>query len=257
MASTKIDLDVAMRFFTPVAIVLAWAGLIRLIFAGYSGPGGRLVVLALSAACALLAYAWIFSVNLYYERALYFAAIVVAAAAACAVWRTQAAFIRPLLIAATVGYLAAAGLTHAVSSGDYYSILTRDSHNALTWVRDTTQEEDVVLTDRCSAFLLEFLSQRPTVAAFPPELLVSSEEAAVAADARVMLVGGRSQLALFDKYGIDYVVFDSRCPDFSAPLVLANLNSEPFLTPVVDFGPVSVYRNVREVAGEALTHATW
>jgi hypothetical protein len=256
MASTKLDFDVAMRFFTPIAIVLAWAGLVRLVFASYSGAGGRLVVLALSAACALLAYAWVFSVNLYYERALYFAAIVVAAAAACAVWRTHAALIRPLLITAIVGYLVATGLTHAVSSSAYYSILTRDSYNALTWVRDTTQEDDVVLTDYCSAFLLEFVSQRPTVAAFPPELLASSEEAAVAADARVMLLDGRSQRALFDKYGIDYVVFDARCPEFNASLVLANLDSEPFLTPVIDFGPVTVYRNLRAVAGEAPTHVT-
>ena len=53
------------------------------------------------------------------------------------------------------------------------------------------------------------------------------------------------------------VLGSARCPEFNAPLVLANLDSEPFLTPVVDFGPVTVYRNLRAVAGEAPTHAAW
>ncbi|NIV29599.1 MAG: hypothetical protein GWN58_08845, partial [Anaerolineae bacterium] len=89
------------------------------------------------------------------------------------------------------------------------------SYAALTWLRENSQEDDVVLTDRCLAFHLESLARRPTVAAFSPELLASQQEQAVAADASAMLMEKRSQKALFDQYSIDYVVFDSRCPEFN------------------------------------------
>ncbi len=254
--TTKITLGDAYRFFTPVVVLLASAGLVRLFLANRSGAAGRLVILALAGTIALLGYAWLFSVNLYYTRALYFTPVVVAPAAAYAVWHTNKTTVRPALIALLVAYLAFTGTTYGVQSSDYYSKVTDDSYTALTWLRDNSQKDDVVLTDRCLAFLLEYLSQRPTVAAFTPELLSSRQEQAVAADASAMLLEQRSQKALFDKYDVRYVVFDTRCPEFNSGLVLRNLDSEPFLTHLVDFGPISVYRNVRGTPGEAAGHVT-
>jgi hypothetical protein len=253
--TTKMTLRDAYRFFTPIVVLLASAGLVRLLLGSLAGAPGRLLVVALAGTIALLGYAWLFSVNFYYTRALYFAPIIVAPAAAYAVWHTRRTVIRPVLITVLVGYLAFTVTPYAVRSSDFYLKVTDDSYAALTWLRDNSADDDVVLTDRCLAFHLESLAQRPTVAAFSPELLASQQEQVVAADASAMLLERRSQRALFDRYGIDYVVFDSGCPEFNAGLVLRNLDAEPFLTRVVDFGPISVYRNLREMPGEVTARA--
>jgi len=203
-----------------------------------------------------LGYAWLFSFNLYYSRALYFAPIIVAPAAAFAVWHTDKTVVRPVLITLFVAYLAFMGATYGVKSSDFYSKVTADSYAALTWLRDNSREDAVVLTDRCLAFHLEYLSQRPTVAAFSPELLSSQQEQAVARDASAMLLEKRSQKTLFDEYGIDYVVFDTRCPEFNAGLVLRNLDAEPFLSHLLDFGPISVYRSLTDAPPEMSAYAT-
>jgi hypothetical protein len=253
--TTKITLQDAYRFFTPVLFLLASAGLVRLFVANRSGAVGRLVVLALAGTIALLGYAWLFSVNVYYTRALYFAPLILAPAAACAVWHVDRTIVRPVLITLLVAYLAFTGTTHGVTSGDYYSKVTSDSYAALVWLRDNSQQDDVVLTDRCLAFHLEYLSQRPTVAAFSPELLSSRQEQAVAMDAAAMLLERRSQKALFDAYSVDYVVFDTSCPEFNAGLVLRNLDAEPFLSHLLDFGPISVYQNLVDSPPEVSAHA--
>ena len=252
--TTKITLQDAYRFFTPVVFLLAGAGLVRLFLANRAGAVGRLVVLALAGTIALLGYAWLFSLNVYYTRALYFAPIIVAPAAAYAVWHTDKTIVRPALITLLIAYLTFTGVTYGASSSDFYLKVTNDSYAALTWLRDNSQEDAVVLTDRCLAFHLEYLSRRSTVAAFSPELLSSRQEQAVAADARAMLLERRSQKALFDRYDIDYVVFDTRCPEFNAGLVLRNLDAEPFLRHLADFGPISVYRNLRDASAEVSTH---
>jgi len=252
--TTKITLQDAYRFFTPVVFLMASAGLVRLLLANRVGAAGRLVVLALSGTIALLGYAWLFSLNVYYTRALYFAPIIVAPAAAYAVWHTDKTIVRPVLITLLIAYLAFTGVTYGVSSSDFYLKVTNDSYAALTWLRDNSREDAVVLTDRCLAFHLEYLSQRSTVAAFSPELLSSRQEQAVATDASAMLLERRSQKELFDQYGIDYVVFDTRCPEFNAGLVLRNLDAEPFLRHLADFGPISVYRNLRDESGEVSAH---
>lgn len=254
--TTKITLQDAYRFFTPVVVLLASAGFVRLFLANRSGAAGRLLVLALAGAIALLGYAWLFSLNFYYTRALYFAPVIIAPAAAYAVWHTRRTIVRPVLITVLVAYLTFTATGYAVRSSDFYLKVTSDSYAALTWLRDNSQEDDVVLTDRCLAFHLESLAQRPTVAAFSPELLASQQEQAVAADASAMLLERRSQKALFDQYGIDYVVFDTRCPEFNAGLVLRNLDAEPFLTHLAEFGPISVYRNLRDVPAGVSAHVT-
>ncbi len=253
--TTKITFPDAYRFFTPVVVLLAGAGLVRLLLANRSGAAGRLLVLALAGTIALLGYAWLFSLNFYYTRALYFAPIIVAPAAGYAVWHTRQTIVRPVLITVLIGYLTFTITAYAVRSSDFYLKVTNDSYAALAWLRDNSQESDVVLTDRCLAFHLESLAQRPTVAAFSPELLASQQEQAVAADASAMLLERRSQRALFDRYSVDYVVFDTGCPEFNAGLVLRNLDAEPFLTHVVDFGPISVYKNLRDAPGEVSVHA--
>jgi hypothetical protein len=254
--NTKITLQDAYRFFTPVVVLLASAGLVRLFLANRSGAAGRLLVLALAGTIALLGYAWLFSLNFYYTRALYFAPIIIAPAAAYAVWHARQTIVRPVLITVLAAYLAFTAAPYAVSTSDFYLKIDSDSYAALTWLRDNSQEDDVVLTDRCLAFHLESLAQRPTVAAFSPELLASQQEQAVAADASAMLLERRSQVALFDQYGIDYVVFDTQCPEFNAGLVLRNLDAEPFLAHLTEFGPISIYKNLRDASAEVSVHAT-
>ena len=254
--TTKMTLEDGYRFFTPVVVLLASAGFVGLFLGSRAGAAGRLLVLVLAGTIALLGYAWLFSLNFYYTRALYFAPVLIAPAAAYAVWNTRQTIVRPVLITVLAAYLTFTVTTYAVESSDYYLKVTNDSYAALTWLRDNSQEDDVVLTDRCLAFHLESLARRPTVAAFSPELLASQQEQAVAADASAMLMEKRSQKALFDQYSIDYVVFDSRCPEFNAGLILRNLDAEPFLTPLAEFGPISVYKNLRDAPGEVSAHVT-
>jgi hypothetical protein len=255
-ATARIALHDAYRFFTPVVFLLASAGIVGLLLGNRSGGAGRLLVVALAGTVAFSGYAWLFSINFYYARALYFAPIIVAPAAAYAVWHTDKTVVRPVLITLLVAYLTFTGATYGAKSGDFYLKVTSDSYAALTWLRDNSRQDDVVLTDRCLAFHLEYLSQRPTVAAFSPELLSSRQEQAVARDASAMLLERRSQKALFDAYSIDYVVFDTRCPEFNAGLVLRNLDAEPFLSHLFDFGPISVYESLTDGPPEVSDRAT-
>jgi len=157
-------------------------------------------------------------------------------------------------VAAIISYLTLVGVFRAELDSDFYLVLTPDSYDALTWLADSTEEDDVILTDYCLAWPIDFLSRRPTVAAFTPELLASTQEEAIAADARTMLLEKRSQMHLFDEYGIDYVVVDADCFRLNTSVILHNLDAEPFLSHLADFGTVSVYRNLRDVPGEVSAH---
>jgi len=252
--TTKITFAKMQHAFTPVIVLVAGVGLVVLLLKNHSGAGGRLLVLALAGSAALLGYSWMFSVNFFYQRFLFFAPIVLAPAAAYAIWHTHKTIVRPLLVAAIISYLTLVGVFRAELDSDFYLVLTPDSYDALTWLADSTEEDDVILTDYCLAWPIDFLSRRPTVAAFTPELLASTQEAAIAADARTMLLEKRSQMHLFDEYGIDYVVVDAGCFGLNTSVILHNLDAEPFLSHLADFGTVSVYRNLRDVPGEVSVH---
>jgi len=254
--TTTITFARVQHTFTPVVVLLASAGFVGLLLANRSGAAGRLLILALAGTIALLGYAWLLSLNFFYVRALYFAPIIIAPAAAYAVWHTHRTFVRPLLVAVMIGYLTLVGMVSVERDSDFYLNLTPDSYAALTWLADNTQEDDVILTDYCLAWPIDFLSRRPTVGAFAPELLASTQEEAIAADARTMLLEKRSQRRLFDEYGIDYVVFNANCRAFNPLVVLRNLDAEPFLTHVADFGPVIIYRNLRQAGGTVWMYET-
>jgi hypothetical protein len=252
--TTKITFAKMQQAFTPVIVLVAGVGLVVLLLKNHSGAGGRLLVLALAGSAALLGYSWMFSVNFFYQRFLFFAPIVLAPAAAYAIWHTHKTIVRPLLVAAIISYLTLVGVFRAELDSDFYLVLTPDSYDALTWLADSTEEDDVILTDYCLAWPIDFLSRRPTVAAFTPELLASTQEEAIAADARTMLLERRPQMHLFDEYGIDYVVVDAGCFGLNTSVILHNLDAEPFLSHLADFGTVSVYRNLRDVPGEVSAH---
>jgi hypothetical protein len=92
--------------------------------------------------------------------------------------------------------------------------------------RGELPDTQLVVTDQCLHFLVPFLLERPTVAAFETWQVAYRDRLPAARNAATVLAGGPSGRRLADRLGAGYVVVDPRCtpdpvPGLGATTILA------------------------------------
>jgi hypothetical protein len=197
---TKLVDDLAIRDVTyPVAIAGALA-LVALATRSRRDPA-YLVLVGLGLATVVLTYGYVLHVPTVYYRIVYYLPVALTPAIGVALaWfahgrlRRLRRQVSPAAVAglaglALVGVTAQAAYHRGAVVRDYYGWTSAATAKGLDEVTRRAGPDDVVVADRCSGFLSEWLLQRPVLAGFDPADILPSWEAQPAAQARTILYG--------------------------------------------------------------------
>lgn len=197
---TKLDLGLAIDDLT-VAIAVAGAIALVVLAARVRADRAALVVLGLAAGVVVLSYGWIIHLPTVYYRAAYYAPLVLAIAIAAAVaqlpdlrtpWPRVQGWLLPVAALAVIALAVQGALvTKDRSAGvrAFYAWASPASLNGLGDVTRRTGPRELVVADRCWAFLSEWLLRRPILAGIDPADILPAWEARPAAQARTILYG--------------------------------------------------------------------
>jgi len=196
----KIDLGLAasdLTFPVTVAGLLGLALLVR----GLRSDRALLAPYGLLAAVVALGYGWIAHLPTVYYRLVYFMPLVMAVAIGMAATMLARSPLRRgrltvgggAAVAVAVVLLTATTVVVAHDRGptvrQYYEWVSPTSLEGLSRVQELTQPGDVVVTDRCWAFLAVWLLERRILAGLDPIDILPRSEERPAAQAREVLYG--------------------------------------------------------------------
>jgi uncharacterized membrane protein len=208
---TKLNLTLALRDVSPM-LAIATAVALVLVATRHRRDGALWGPLALLAASAALAVAWVVHIPNYYARMVFYAPVAAAPLVAAA-----AASIRPrALVAAAaatgIALTAASAWSEAANVRNYYTFVTPAALRGLDALSAVLAPGEVVVTDRCWSFLATWLLHTRTLAALEPQDIQPAAELPFAREAQQILDGTPAGLARARVLGVRYVVVDPVCP---------------------------------------------
>lgn len=210
--SQKVDLEPVIR---DLSIPFSIASAIAIVLAAFWVRRDRSLVppLAAFAVAALLAYAWVVHLPLFYIRMAYFLPVALTPLVAIALVR----LLRPVRAAIAGAALAVAMAVFAfVQAPDVrglYEFATPGSLRGLDALEAELEPGDVVVTDRCWSFLATWLLRNETLAALEPADIQPKAEVELAETARKILAGTPEGQELARELGVRYLVVNPTCTD--------------------------------------------
>lgn len=188
----------------------------------------RLVLpLAMTAVIAVLAYAWVFHLPLYYIRMAYFLPLALTPLVAVALVRVLGARRGAMAGAALTIAMAVIAAVQAGNVRGFYEFATPGSLRGLDALSKRLQPGDVVVTDRCWSFLATWLLRTDTLAALEPADIQPKVEVRRAALARKILTGTPDGQRLAREFGVRYLVVNPRCIDTKARALVPPVIGRP------------------------------
>ncbi len=210
--SAKVDLGLLVGDLTPVfalaAIVAAALGV------RWARRDPRLwPAMALLAVIVALAYAWLAHVPVVYFRMAYYLPVALVPLVAVALVRLLGPRRGLGGAAALVAVMAAFAWPQASNVRYFYSFAGPASLRGLDSVAASMRRGEVVVTDRCWSFLGTWLLHTRTLPALEPEDVQPQAELRRAAQAKAILRGTPSGVALARRLGVRYALVDPTCSD--------------------------------------------
>lgn len=190
-----------------------------------------LALAALGIASILVGQLWRVHVPFEYRRAVYYLglALVMLIGAASARLSRRAMWVAGYVLA--LAYIAHTSigfrLPERLLDGEQERSAAVDALTELRERLDRGDEADteLVVTDRCLHFVVPYLLQRPTIAAFEDWQVGFSNRVPLARKAATVIRGGPEGRRLAESLGVRYVVLDPRCterPDLGGTVVAEN-----------------------------------
>jgi hypothetical protein len=212
-----------MEYFSTGFLALAAVAVLVLVWRRSSGDAALLAVASLVLGCVAVSQLWRIGVAYEYRRVVYpfglaLALLVGAAAARIARWT----------IVVPVGLVACALLAHASVGFRLPERLLADrdptstAPAALEALRGRIEQGNLpdtqlVVADRCLHFLVPYLLERPTIAAFESWQVAYRNRLPAAREARTVIAGGPAGQRVATDLHVGYVVADPRCTPTPAP----------------------------------------
>ncbi len=204
-------------------LALAAVALLILVWRRSSGDAALLAVASLVLGCVAVSQLWRLGIAYEYRRVVYpfgLALTLLVGAAAARIGRWT--------IVAPVGLLACAFLAHEsvgfrlpqrLLSG---RVTTSTAPAALDALRGRIERGDLpdarlVVADRCLHFVVPYLLERPTIAAFEDWQVAYRDRVPAARKARSVIEGGSAGRRVAADLHVGYVVADPRCTPTPAP----------------------------------------
>jgi hypothetical protein len=210
--SAKVELGPVAGDLTVVFTVVAIAALVLAV--RWSRADRRLVpLLCLLGVTVALAYAWIFSIPVAYFRMAYFLPVALTPLVAVALARLLDARRAAAAGGVLAAVIAAFAWAQAANVRDFYSFSSDSSLRGLDAVAATLRPGEVVVTDRCWSFQTAWLLHTRTLSALEPEDIQPKAELRRAREARAVLDGTPSGMALARRLRVRFLIVDPTCTD--------------------------------------------
>lgn len=176
------------------------------------------VLVGLTGATLLLAYAWLLGIPSVYYRAAYFLPLLIAVAVGLAtsgVWLLVPRWGRivPVLLAVVLAATALRAYDRAAITRDFYAWSNPSALRGLDLLSRRLAPDDVIVADRCWSFLSAWLLQRPALAAIDDADIQPAAELEGAAVARWLLNGPDAATATASVMGARYALVNPTCTD--------------------------------------------
>ena len=152
------------------------------------------------------AFGWLFGVDFYYVRALYFLTIPSAIGASALLCMSARPLVRLVAGAAVVTTLGVGTLVESKLSAEWYEALSPKVMEATEWLREFSEPEDVVVVGTTLGYHMPRLLARPIMVALTPDLMGNPDDIAVAEDAMRILKGLDAMDEALERRRVKYIV---------------------------------------------------
>jgi hypothetical protein len=208
------------HYSAPFLLVLAASVVAVLASRELRRDAAMLAVVALAAACVVLAELWRLEVSFEYRRSLLYAGLamtMVIGAASSRLGRGPVWVLGAVVALAYVGHVTVGlRLPERLLAGSEPKGTAAQTIRSFRESLDRGDLEDAsaVVTDSCHTFIVPYLLRRPTIVAFEPWQVGFESRVPLATRAAAILHGGREGRRLAKSLGVGYVVADPSCmPD--------------------------------------------
>lgn len=215
--SVRVNWEGWSRVVEPVSLVVLAAGFTGfLLMRGIRGDA-RLLMGAYTLVSVALGFGWLWGVEFYYTRALYFLALPIALGAAALLDRWRDGWLRIGVAAALVVVLGLSAILRARQAADYYQVLTPETMQAVEWLAEHSAPDDVVVVSTFLGFQMAHLLHRPLLVAMTPVLVGNVQEAPLAQDAVAVMLGLYNMDEVIDRRGVRFIMLKANFPDVPSP----------------------------------------
>lgn len=233
------------RVVTPMAVVLGIGGTVAFLRSRVPARAAKVLIAAYAVVTVVYLFGWVIGLRFYYIRALFFVTLPVALGAAALIdsWRSPLARIG--IAAVLVVTIGGSAVIRAASASAYFEIVTPDLIEAVEWLEDYSQPDDVIVMGTLLGFQLPHLLDRPMMAALSPDLISNADALEISADATAIMMGLNNMDAVITARNARYIVVRARTPDVPDPArSRAIMNAHPRLELVFRNEDVLIYEVV-------------
>jgi hypothetical protein len=238
---TRISWENGSQTASAFSLVFLTGGLLHF-FRGQGPAAPRVLVGSYAAVSIFFGFGWIFGLEFYYVRALYFLSIPAAIGAAALLVSIPRELPRRL---ATASVVTALGVSTSFLSEDvtrYYEGLSPGVIEAADWLREFSEPEDVIVAATSFGYHLPRLVARPTMVALTPELVGNPDDVEAAEDALCILMGLEGMNEAIERRGVKYIMVRAEKRDLPDPArSRAVLSSHPEMRIVFRNADVIIY----------------
>jgi hypothetical protein len=206
------------RVSTPMAVLLGIGGMVKFLRSRVPDRASKALIGAYAVVTLIYLFGWVIGLRFYYIRALFFVTLPVAlgAAALLASWRLPV--IRIVMAAVLVVTIGVSAIIRAESSSAYFEIVTPDVIEAVEWLNEYTEPDDVLAMGTLLGFQLPRLLDRPMMAALSADLVSNADALQISSEATSVMMGLSNMDMVINARNIRYVLVRTRIPDVPDPI---------------------------------------
>ncbi len=177
-----------------------------------SGAIKRFIMIYLAIVLAFM-FGWLYGLNFFYSRALFFPGIPLAIGAAAFYLLIRHPAIRAIMAIAIICFFAIYAYQWGQSRADFYEIVTPRSVQAMTWLDEHSAPDDVILVSAFYAFHAPHFLERPIIVGLTPDLIGNPAEIELSADGIAVLKGLYNMDEVLLERNIRYIMISAEPPD--------------------------------------------
>ncbi len=241
---TRVNWETWSRLLEPLSLVFLMGGFIYFLRLRFVEAPAKVLVACYAVVSLVFSYGWILKIDFYYTRGLFFLSIPLTFGAVGLVLffrRVPSRVVITLLLAVFFG---SSSLVRARENTRYYQALTPEVFDAMAWLNDYSQPDDVVVVGTFLGFHMANLIHHPLMMALTPDLVGNPEELEIAQDAVAVMMGLYNMDEVIDRRHVRFVVVRSGVdiPDpFRTQLAM---NANPRMELVFDNSGIQIYEVV-------------
>lgn len=240
--SVRVNWEGWARVVEPVSLAVLAAGFAGFLLARSIRGDARVLIGAYGLVSVLLGWGWLWGVEFYYTRALYFLAVPVALGAAALLYRWRDGWLRIGVAAALVVVLGTSAIVRVHQASDYYQVLSPETMQAVDWLAENSAPDDVIVVSTFLGFQMAHLLERPLLVAMTPVLVGNVQENPLAEDAVAIMLGLHNMDEVIDRRGVRFVMVKATFPDVPSPFrSLTVMEANPRLEQVFRNAQVVIY----------------